>query len=217
VQRGANKQAKFSNDKSVLYLACVHGNEEVVKVLLQNGVEIDQRTYKGYTVLHCMCLADRVDLDVVRCLVAHGADGRILTRDGDNALHIASARGRLNIVKILVDEGGMDVSTKNLIGQTAFDLVPSKGNHLKLVASLLPMDGTNIALDTMVALLKDQPAMCNTGKKAKNAEPLSSGETIIPTSSRGEGALSSPRSSQNLPSVKQNSPDSNPCPPCSLL
>lgn len=67
----------------------------------QEGVDVNRRDYTGRTPLHLATSVSSVE--VVKCLVDHGA--RLIARlvDGRTALHIASARGDVEIIKILMN------------------------------------------------------------------------------------------------------------------
>lgn len=67
----------------------------------QEGVDINRRDYTGRTPLHLAAQVSSVE--VVKCLVDHGA--RLIARlvDGRTALHIASARGDVEMIKLLMN------------------------------------------------------------------------------------------------------------------
>ncbi|KAI9818880.1 MAG: hypothetical protein M1827_007701 [Pycnora praestabilis] len=68
----------------------------------QDGVDVNRRDYTGRTPLHLATISST--LEVVQCLIAHGA--RLVARlvDGNTALHLAAARGDLGMVKALLEK-----------------------------------------------------------------------------------------------------------------
>jgi ankyrin repeat protein len=68
----------------------------------QEGVDVNRRDYTGRTPLHLAVQCST--LEVVQCLIDHGA--RIVARvvDGKTALHIAAARGQVDMIKALMQK-----------------------------------------------------------------------------------------------------------------
>ncbi|RDW70384.1 hypothetical protein BP5796_08781 [Coleophoma crateriformis] len=66
----------------------------------QAGVDVNQRDYTGRTPLHLATMASSIE--IVACLINHGA--RLIARlvDGRTALHIAAARGNISMVRLLM-------------------------------------------------------------------------------------------------------------------
>jgi ankyrin repeat protein len=74
-----------------LLVAALTGHKEVVKVLLDNGAEVDTRADDGRTPL--MLAAARGDNDLVAALLAAGADPTLVDKSGATAAALASAKG----------------------------------------------------------------------------------------------------------------------------
>jgi ankyrin repeat protein/catechol 2,3-dioxygenase-like lactoylglutathione lyase family enzyme len=90
--------------------ACAGGNLETVRALLQAAPELarmpdPKAQYGGWTALHAAARDGR--LDVVRLLLAHGADPNA-REAGDNTypLHWAAAHRHVEVVRALLDAGG---------------------------------------------------------------------------------------------------------------
>ncbi|KAJ5656481.1 hypothetical protein N7507_008431 [Penicillium longicatenatum] len=77
------------------------GDVEAVKIFLADrDASPDRRDYTGRTPLQLACISSTPE--VVQCLVDHGA--RLIARmaDGKTALHLAAARGNVEIIRILL-------------------------------------------------------------------------------------------------------------------
>ncbi|KAJ5171817.1 hypothetical protein N7492_004410 [Penicillium capsulatum] len=77
-----------------------HDLEAVEEFLARENSNPDRRDYTGRTPLQLACISSTPE--IVQCLVDHGA--RLIARlaDGKTALHLASARGNTEIVRILL-------------------------------------------------------------------------------------------------------------------
>jgi ankyrin repeat protein len=60
-------------------------------------------------------------LQVVRWLIKHGADCNTRYSDGHTPLYYAVTEGSLDVVRVLVEEGGASVDVRNDCGRTAID------------------------------------------------------------------------------------------------
>ncbi|KAJ6144623.1 hypothetical protein N7470_008518 [Penicillium chermesinum] len=95
--------------------------------LAEENTNVDCRDYTGRTPLQLACMSSSPE--VVQCLVDHGA--RLIARmaDGRTALHIAAARGRVEIIRILLtksnqneeEEAAKDSSRKTREGEKTDD------------------------------------------------------------------------------------------------
>ncbi|KAH8702925.1 ankyrin repeat-containing domain protein [Phaeosphaeriaceae sp. PMI808] len=99
-------------------------HEQVVKLLLARGANVQVTALDGRTVLHNT--ARTGDADLVRSVVEHGTDVCAVTSDGETALHsvcdLSSASNpkmaqRLAIIHILLDHGA-NVNARDQTGST---------------------------------------------------------------------------------------------------
>ncbi len=85
--------------------ACERGHVETVRYLLeQSDVDVDHVNNLGWTaLLEAVILADGgpAHQEIIRLLLAHGADPSIADRDGVTALEHARAKGQAEVVAIL--------------------------------------------------------------------------------------------------------------------
>lgn len=87
--------------------AIVAGDVEAVEGFLhQEGADPDRRDYTGRTPLQLACMSSTSA--VVQCLVDHGARLTARMADGKTALHLAAARGDVEIISILLTKSGQN-------------------------------------------------------------------------------------------------------------
>lgn len=99
---------------------------ETVKILLDQGANINAKTREGETAI---ILAGwlRDDLKLVTYLVERGADVNIANNNGDTPLIDAAYKGNIEIIKYLLDNGA-HIETKNNKGHSALDVSRNRGN-----------------------------------------------------------------------------------------
>ena len=100
----ANVDKKNLRNQTALHIASERGHMEVVKVLLNVCVKIDEVDITQSTPL--MLAAHKGHQDIVRHLIYSGASvDRKGNQYNQTALHYASERGNLGMVKVLLDAG----------------------------------------------------------------------------------------------------------------
>ncbi|XP_048248734.1 ankyrin-3-like [Haliotis rufescens] len=87
----------------------------------------------GTMLMECL---EREDVELVKILLKAGCDASCSVDDyGNKALHIAASTGNVELVSLLLDNGG-DVSARNIHGDTAL-LIAVKAGHLQVFERLL--------------------------------------------------------------------------------
>jgi len=116
-----------------LWLAAAFGLKEIIKVLLEKGVEIEPRGVKRATALNIA--ATQGHTAVVQVLLEHDANIETKGVHGETALHNAAEYGHEAIVQLLLDKGA-DIDIKDDNGQTAL-FKAAEGGQLAIVRLLL--------------------------------------------------------------------------------
>ncbi len=128
----APTEADNSNGISFI-LAARYGNENALRVLLYQGVDINQQDELGNTAL-IAASAERYPA-ITQFLLKQGADVHLLTNDGTSALMNAAGNGRLDNVKMLL-RAGAELDAENNQGETAL-VYAIKFGHGDIVDYLL--------------------------------------------------------------------------------
>jgi ankyrin repeat protein len=104
--------------KRPLTIAVANRHVEVVRVLLENGADVERTENFQQTALHFA--ASEGEIDICRLLLDFGAKVDSLNSWNASPLHEAALLGHLSVVKLLVERGA-DVSRKNVHGETPSD------------------------------------------------------------------------------------------------
>ncbi|KAG2430804.1 hypothetical protein HXX76_009780 [Chlamydomonas incerta] len=95
-------------DKTPLHMAVEQGDVEAVKLLLATGrCSVDLADFDKATPLHLALEAG--DEDIVAALLAAGADPDRHNPDFKSPLHLAASRGKIAILKLLIEVGKANV------------------------------------------------------------------------------------------------------------
>jgi hypothetical protein len=160
---------KDSDGDTVLSVAALNGQTDVMDYLVKNGARVDSTNKRGYTIFSFATkLNDRVkvalihygadinhpgeqghtplinavlfdDLHTVKFLLSHGANSDLVDDKGGSALFFAAAQGNMEIVKSLV-ESGADVN----VGKEFKPLKGALGNSHYLVSAYLKLQGASL-------------------------------------------------------------------------
>jgi len=94
-------------------MAAVHGHlDEMMRLVSEDPQVADSPDDYGRTALYYASVYGHVDL--VRYLLQVGSDPNRSVEDGTTALHRACGEGNLSVVKLLVEEGKADPTTRSL-------------------------------------------------------------------------------------------------------
>ena len=127
-----------------LIAAVVNGDVECVKVLLDEGADVNYRNQKGFIVniqiqkmdawrnrrgyTPLMYAAEARMENCVKFLVNAGADVNMCNHEGDTAIIAASKGGNIKVIKFLL-ESGADVNAVGTLGNTALMEAARNGNE----------------------------------------------------------------------------------------
>ena len=115
-----------------IHSAAQKGETEKIKLLIQQGVDVNARDYEGNTPLHLAAL--RGDKDAVELLIEKKAYVHAKTKTGETALHRAAHSGSTEIIDLLIANKA-DVNDRDYAGNTPFHyaVASRKNNAVKLL------------------------------------------------------------------------------------
>lgn len=119
-----------------LHLAAEHGHVKYVKTLLEAGVHVDVKDHDGLRAITVAVLSNQ--LDVVSCLLSHGADifaADIVDDSTYDLLETAASQGHAAIVSLLLHHGA-DVNVQSPEKNTPLIMAALYG-HVETVEVLL--------------------------------------------------------------------------------
>ncbi|XP_067653191.1 ankyrin-1-like [Haliotis asinina] len=151
LESGADPSLVNRDGDNVLHLACMRGDEEIVKhVLKLHTLNINCRGSKGRTPL--LLAAEYKKYDVFELLLEGGADPSAVNGNGDNILHMACEGDSEEILKHVLKLHTLDINCRGYKGRTpllvaavysaydVFKLLLESGGNLSVVDS----DGNSI-------------------------------------------------------------------------
>ena len=111
---GMNPNAKENDGSTALMWAAVHGKSDIVKMLLEKGVEVNVKENKmGFTAL--MFAAMQEHADVVKLLLEKGAELAVIDNNGKTTLTYAKAKGDTAIIRLLKNAAVYHPLTEDII------------------------------------------------------------------------------------------------------
>ncbi|VDI45560.1 Hypothetical predicted protein [Mytilus galloprovincialis] len=171
-----DKTIKQEDAWSALHKACNNGHIEIVKLLIDNGMNVNDTTHNGQTPLFLAC--QKGHCDIVKLLLGFigqtlnsCVDKTIKTKYGLSVLHAACSEGHTEVVKLLIDNG-MNVNDRTSKGDTSLHLACQNG-HNETVKYLLDLNGKS--LNSVV----DTTMKNKNGKTAVDAAYLNGHKEVV--------------------------------------
>jgi ankyrin repeat protein len=147
LKHGANIDLQNNKRQTALHLALQHSHPNIIPLLLENGANVDAQDDDNSTPLHQAISRADVELSRVQLLLDRCTKIDLRNNKGQTALHLASQHGRLNIMRLLL-ENGADVDAPDGDGSTPLHQAISDVDPLELeqVVGLLLEHDANINL-----------------------------------------------------------------------
>ncbi len=133
LKAGSSIHKTDDDGRTALFMAVMQNNTELVKMLLFNGANANDKAYSRESVLQIA--ASLGNEDIVDSLLEHKADVNITTRDKLTPLMIAVWKGHLPVVEKLL-ENGADLDIVDIHGVTPLIRASGEG-HLEIVEFLI--------------------------------------------------------------------------------
>ena len=119
IEKNGDIDARIKNHRTLLMAASMYGHTNAVNVLLQDGANValtDKRL--GCTALHFAAGSSDNSGEILRCLIANGADVNGVNKVKHTPLMIAAIRGHINALTLLIKHGA-DVDLQDSDGYKA--------------------------------------------------------------------------------------------------
>ncbi|XP_064639345.1 ankyrin-1-like [Lineus longissimus] len=146
VDFGVDVDCCGSGGDSALHFCAVHGITHAASVLIQLGATVDLADVNGITPLMTACLHGHQA--IVKLFLENKADALKKDNRGQQALHYASERGNLKIIRELLKQvPEIDINAKSKEGETALHRAAERG-HLFCVLDLLSREAHVNATDS---------------------------------------------------------------------
>lgn len=130
------------DDRTALHFAVAGQNLSAVKALLQRRPNVDLQDKHGVAAIHLAAWFG--SLEILKLLVAVGAEQKIKNEDGWNIIHCAAINNHTDVVQYIVNDLQMkELDKKDLAGQRAFALAAEHGCNEMLL--LLIQEEYNMA------------------------------------------------------------------------
>ena len=180
-----------------LFYAIDANNIDVVKLLIENGANINQHNNGGHTSLHWASVKGHKR--IVKYLVKRGIDINILNDKKNTSVLIASELGHEDIVKFLVEHDA-NINLQDIDGDTPL-LMAARTNHENIVKFLVE-HGADINVKNKKG---DSPLICAAKKRNLNLVRylINKGADINAKNNEGDSPLMlliKKKSSNNSPS-----------------
>lgn len=130
----ANTKFSSSNKQTVLHVAAAHGHLMLVHVLIQAGAAINAMDNSLLTPI--MTAIEKSHIPVAQYLIKAGAQLDSRGEDAMTALHLAAKSGLLEICKLILDTGKININLQDDGGWTAL-IWACEFKHVSVVKTLL--------------------------------------------------------------------------------
>ena len=111
------KFSRISDGDHALHIAVRNGDIQAVKLLVGCGADINELNEKGQTPLHTAAGGLKECRELCSILIAHKAKIDAVDKDGNQPLHLACERGRIQTSLLLLSKGA-NANSLNADGQT---------------------------------------------------------------------------------------------------
>ncbi len=136
LEKGADANVRSKLGESPLGNAAGAGSAETVKILLDRGADVNSRNIRGYSPLMLAAGSDAMNADIVKLLIAKGADPSF-SADYDETAHVlASRRGDTQVTRVL---GSVAKDAPSRVSTVASHTVSAVRSPSKAIEAALPL------------------------------------------------------------------------------
>ena len=139
ISKEADLNVVNADGKTPLMIAASKRSEEILRMLLENGAEIDKRNDRNSDRYKWTALMYAVNIGYskgVKILIENGADVNKKDNDGWTALMLAASSNDKEMVKHLVAHPKIEINNQDLKGKTAL-IYAAENNEIEVIKLLL--------------------------------------------------------------------------------
>lgn len=116
--------------RNLMYAACMAGQSDVIRALAKYGVNLNEKTTGGYTLLHCAAAWGR--LETLKALVELDVDIEALNYNDERARDVAARYSQTECVEFL-DRADARLALKRYITKVTFTITDTEKGPGKLL------------------------------------------------------------------------------------
>jgi len=139
LNRGADVNAVYEHDMTLLILALLHHNNHIAEILIRHRADINFADTHGVTILMGMIQSNRIQEALF--LINQNAELNLQDHDGNTALIRAVHLAHLDLIKLLLNKGA-DMNLANRENDRPMTLA-IEGSHVDIVRLFLNYQGSN--------------------------------------------------------------------------
>lgn len=134
-------------ESTALMFASSNGKHDIVKLLVENGADVNVKNNDGNTALYFALIgsSSTVNIMIIKTLVKYGAYVNVKCKDPETFLHIALIKRKYSVIELFVKKGA-DVNKKNDNGETPLSYASKYCSNE--TCQILIDAGANIEKDT---------------------------------------------------------------------
>ena len=135
IDHGVHVNTMNKRNETALMIASAKGNTDIIKVLLTAGADPNITDADGNACLH-NSIYGNWEREVLQTIIDHGAHVNITNKEGHTALMIASRKGNIDGIKVLL-EAGTDPSITDAHGNTCLHFTDFQGCSMEVLETLI--------------------------------------------------------------------------------
>lgn len=114
IKEGSDIDAQNFTGNTVMHNISYTSDVALARILLEGKANVNIENKSGWTPLHSACFSDKKNINMVKLLLSNEkTEINKRTKDGKTALHYAVEAGRLDVVKLLIENGAkIDIKDK---------------------------------------------------------------------------------------------------------
>ncbi|KAK6088470.1 ankyrin repeat-containing protein [Seiridium cupressi] len=145
IREGAQLNEATNTGSTPLHFAALSANLDAVRLLTQNGADINHHDYEGPPLLSAVRSPREEAAEICSILIKHGTDVGFRDQKDQTLLHHAARTSPGNVVLYLID-AGVDVNTVDRLGRTALHRAAERRDDITDILRALVDAGADVRI-----------------------------------------------------------------------